>query len=216
MKSSWDIKLSPWVIADGNYGDFVRGQRAEFALEFWSEALTNSPRCERVCVMNGDSYDVTAEVIASLEDAWVIDFGLRAYRDEAPMLASRAGDFVSGSLSIGVDPFFYFERLCERTEIPPLVYSWEIASITMVTTPLVPVRAGLLRRRWIPDESKRQEQEVEGTDCPSPPDFTYVQEGKGLRPSHNLWFRLRCELLDVPPKRNSMTAKWHSNRSTTR
>lgn len=185
----WNITLAPWILADGNYERFASGQLAEFALEFWTDALTNSTCRQPACEPQGHGYDVNAEVTTRYEDAWVIDFGLRAYRNEAPLVKTRAGEFVSGRIEIGVDPFHYFAELSERPEMPPLVYSWRVARIVLVATPLVRVRTGLFRRQWVPDQSKREEHDVEATDSPNPVNLQY--------------------LLDVPPKRESTTANWH-------
>jgi hypothetical protein len=44
-------------------------------------------------------------------------------------------------LGLGVDPFFYFERLSKISEIPPLIYSWKILSILIETTPFIEIAA---------------------------------------------------------------------------
>ncbi|WP_141514508.1 hypothetical protein [Rhizobium sp. M10] len=37
MLNELAVGLSAWIIMDGNYGEFQKGQRAAFALEFYNE-----------------------------------------------------------------------------------------------------------------------------------------------------------------------------------
>lgn len=36
MNAEYTIGLSSWIIQDGNYGEFARGDVTAFAVEFWS------------------------------------------------------------------------------------------------------------------------------------------------------------------------------------
>ena len=204
MADLWNIHLEPWIIADGNYDHFIRGQTAEFALQFWSKCLRPALSRGRNCQAQGDQYEVTAKVITSASDVCVIDFGLQAYRPETAPISSRVWKHVSGRIGLGIDQYDYFEFLYKRPEIPPLIYSWEIKAITMGSAPYILAKNNKL---WIIDESRQQEQDVESTNCPRPPDFKYIKEGNSLHATHCIWFILRCALLDVPPKRHSVTAK---------
>ena len=44
--SDWKIGLSAWIVQDGNYGDFRRHERAEFALEFYAQDCQPSSSSE--------------------------------------------------------------------------------------------------------------------------------------------------------------------------
>ena len=41
------------------------------------------------------------------------------------------GVAVSGELYLGVDPYFYFERLFRTPGMPPLIYEWQIEGIAI-------------------------------------------------------------------------------------
>ena len=40
------VGLASWIIQDGNYGDFKRGDRKAFALEFWASAKLDTVKRE--------------------------------------------------------------------------------------------------------------------------------------------------------------------------
>ena len=79
---AWTVGLESWVIQDGNYPDFVAGQRAEFALELYAaDGLRRTdPVDQPGCRLVADStYEVCAEVVHADRDAVVPSFGLLAY-----------------------------------------------------------------------------------------------------------------------------------------
>jgi hypothetical protein len=39
------------------------------------------------------------------------------------------GSWISGEISIGIDPFDYFERLAREPDAPCLIYDWQIEKI---------------------------------------------------------------------------------------
>jgi len=66
MADSLVVGLSSWIIQDGNYGDFSRGERAAFALEFYasteirrSKPITQMRTTKRACHL-GHSADAVA------------------------------------------------------------------------------------------------------------------------------------------------------------
>jgi hypothetical protein len=122
MGLRWSIGLEGWIIQDGNYDDFVVASRPEFAVEFWAsnevtDATGASLRAEHV---DNDWYDITAQVIYADERGWAIDFGILAYRDQPPPPGIRAGSTIRTRVSLGVDPFFYFETLAPNPLWPDL------------------------------------------------------------------------------------------------
>jgi hypothetical protein len=51
-----------------------------------------------------------------------------------------------GKISIGIDPFFYFERLAHQPGAPALVYDWKIERIEVQTAPLIEVKPRVMQR----------------------------------------------------------------------
>lgn len=132
---SWLIGIDSWVIQDGNYPDFVTGQRADFALEFAGRrGLTvvekaPGPRVEWIA---DSRYEVTAQIVHDEPNALVLDFGLRAYRFigiEDPQHRSQVGAWVTGEINLAVDPFFYKDELANEDGFPALSYSWIVQEV---------------------------------------------------------------------------------------
>ena len=143
MPQLLQVGLSSWIIADGNYRDFSVGEVRSFALEYHNEhefRPTASAVSQRYL---GDArYEVAGRrahlggLSQHLTPTWcVIDVGVLAYR-ELLSFAVPPESF-SGDLYLGVDPFFYFERLSRETDAPPLVYNWRIHRIEVETAPRV-------------------------------------------------------------------------------
>lgn len=133
LPGNWLIGMSAWIIQDGNYADFSVGQRAEFALEFYAAEqlrLGNGPAAP---VSLGDArYEISATVVTVREEGWVIDFGIQAYQESPPDLDIQVGTGVAGIVYVSIDPFFYFERLAQVPDMPPLVYTWDILDIRRI------------------------------------------------------------------------------------
>ena len=121
----WRIGIDAWIFQDGNYPGFRRGQDAEFAIEFYFRDAPRRCDPERPSALrlHGASYDLTATVIAAVDGAWVIDCGIAAYQECALPPGIGIGESVNGVAYLGVDPFFYFERLHEVPGMPPLISS---------------------------------------------------------------------------------------------
>lgn len=148
------IGLAGWVLQDGNYDDFIAGTRREFALEFHINfdrplrQIETSALGLRATGSYSD-YEVTARVAYNnIEGAafgqpdacWVLDLGgVMAYSTHTPEtvdgLRPQVGDTLRGVLSIAVDHFAYFRRLCNVPGVPPLIYSWEVATVEIDETP---------------------------------------------------------------------------------
>ena len=136
---SWLIGVDSWVIQDGNYPDFVTGQRTEFALEFASRGgLTRLDDAHEVGAhwIAGSHYEVTARIVHDEPNAQVLDFGILAYHFigiEDPEHQSHVGAWVTGVIDLGVDPFFYFEDLAREDGFPPLIYTWTVQEVLQKT-----------------------------------------------------------------------------------
>ena len=187
MAVQWSLHLAAWIIQDGNYGDIARGDRLEAAVEFGcgTESLTLAVANEPSARHLGDcSYEVVGRVVVVEPDVWVIDIGIGVFNEHKPPPGLHAGDTISGRLELGVDPFFYFERLGKRPTMPPLIYTWHVAGIVRQTAPFVDVGPRMRAR----DPSKLGWESVEQTDA-------WVHDG-----GHGEYV-LRCELQADAPKR---------------
>lgn len=153
--NQWQIGLASWIIQDGNYPDLRRGQPAEFALEFHPYTMGPEETTEKSALPLGHArYRVTGEIVHKSKGVWVLDFGLRAYDESRPPKGASVGSFVAAEIYLGIDPFFYFEELCQRPGMPPLVYSWRIERVSRQTAPFVETQDKDGRRVLARDESR--------------------------------------------------------------
>ncbi len=162
------IGLSSWIIQDGNYGDFECETTERFALEFYSESgLSNvDSRIHYLAHEDDARYRAAGIVRFCGPDAWVVDFdGVLAFREGHPPDGIRPGVTVAGELCLGVDPFFYFERLAKLPNIPPLIYEWRIDAIAMQTAPFVEEADSAGRTMLVRDPSKLRRMPIKRTDA---------------------------------------------------
>jgi hypothetical protein len=197
----WNIGLSAWIIQDGNYSDFMAGQTVEFAVEFHRDSSTDIGTSGEETSANCTSdatYDVVGECVLQSDDLTVLDIGILVYceRDSSPILYQKGRRF-RASLYLGVDPFFYFERLAQFPDVPALVYSWRIESIFRQTAPFIESiddSGGIHGRKiLVRDETKSAWEQVSKTDA-------WTDDGGHAE------YLLHCELLPVPRKHTSATA----------
>jgi hypothetical protein len=190
----WEIGLSSWIIQDGNYGNFETGQMAEFALEFYSPNYQKSALHTKSCKHLGAAkYSIIGEVIYLTDEVWVLDFGVCAFQESKPPEGISVGNFVSAEIYLGIDPFFYFERLYTLPKIPALIFSWNIISIGQQTAPFIETREPSGQKVLIRDEKKLGYRLITETDA-------WKDDGG------NAEYVLTCVLLSVPPKFESVTA----------
>lgn len=140
------IGLSSWIIQDGNYADFKRGQTSAFALEFYApEPLRPCERFapeDRSLEWKHDSEYVVRGVVAFMSDSWwVLDAGLKLFGGNPPA-SMRVGQGLVGRINVGVDPFFYFETLSAIPGAPAIIYDWIIGDVLMQTAPWIPMAEG--------------------------------------------------------------------------
>lgn len=183
------LGLSAWIVQDGNYGDFERGQRIEVAVEVYFERVeivaAGTPACMR---LEGAMHSITGAVTHVSPGVWVIDSGVQMYCDAPRPAEIAAGMMVHGRAFVGVDHFAYFERFANQPSVPPLIYAWRVKRVLRQTAPFVEIDG--VRRR-APEESAWQE--IERTDA-------WVDDGGYAE------YVLECELLAESPKRSSATA----------
>lgn len=184
----WEIGLSSWIIQDSNYGDFEQSQITEFALEFSPvafepsavEPVTAEPIAE-------GKYRVTAQIVYRTPEVWVLDFGLRVFQEARPPKGLIAGMFVTGDISVGIDPFFYFERLSALPGMPPLSYAWRIDRIGMQTAPFIEQRLSDGTTYLARDEARSLYRDIPRTDA--------WHDDQG-----NAEYILHCTLIDTVPR----------------
>jgi hypothetical protein len=188
--NEWRIGISSWIIQDGNYGDFRRQERAEFALEFYPGSWHPNSTSEKPALwIGGSNYKVNAEVIHVSKRCFVIDFGISAYQQAEPPKAIRRGRWLTAEIYLGIDPFFYFEDLTHVKGMPPLIYNWHIHKISVETAPFIESVDAHGRRMMVRDGSKSAFREIQQTDA--------WTEDNG-----NAEYVLDCTLMNCPPKRN--------------
>ncbi len=168
VKPLVNVGLSAWVVQDGNYGDFEVGQDAKFALEF--AALSELEKIEdgepRAELVTACAYRVRGRVVFVTAGVWVVDMGaFIAFQETKPPEYAQAGTCVEGRIYLGIDPFFYFERLCRVDGMPPLSYRWSVEDIQVESTPWVETKAGLGRAVKSRDPHRQSFKRVPKTDA---------------------------------------------------
>jgi hypothetical protein len=186
MKDPFFIGLPSWIIQDGNYADFKRGDQAAFALEFASIESFTAASGKEVALerLHGSIHRIVGKVIHVREaEWWAIDAGIRMYREGRPPQGVEEGCWVSGEAYIGVDPFQYSERHSRHHTAPGLIYDWTINKIEINTAPYIKVEAG----HRIRDPARPGWREIEATNA--------WNDGTSAD------YVLHCKLLDNPPRR---------------
>jgi hypothetical protein len=159
--NSLEVGLAAWIIQDGNYDDFSVGQEASFALEFHSRTLRpTQPESKKLHHVGRATYSIHGRVEFVCSEAWVTDFGLRAYCDEKLPPDTIIGTWVQGEIYLGVDHFYYFETLKKIPDMPSLTCRWKIKNIQLETTPWL--RDGNMLFR---DSSRESFRNIERTDA---------------------------------------------------
>ena len=200
-QDAWNIGLSAWIIQDGNYPDFTVGDIVEFAVEYYQEPSTQIAFVDvepSARLVRESLYDAVAEKVLQTEDITVLNIGILVYREaeQAAALGEPETRFRT-QLHLGIDPFFYFERLSKIPGVPPLVYSWRIASILQQTAPFIESTAAsgphAGRPIMVRDASKLGYREIQKTNA--------WEDDNGFGE-----YVMRCELLPKDPKHVSATA----------
>lgn len=187
----WTLGLEAWVIQDGNYGDFRRGDQLEVAVEFSATDLarTEDGQAHGVSDRGEGEYDALGTVVYVDPSLWIVDIGIRAYSEFLPDLRLSAGDRIRGIFALEVDPFTYVERHAHSVAVPPLVYTWQLERIRRQTAPFVETAPRSFER----DRSQWSWAEVEMTDA-------WNDDGG------HATYLLDCVRLPDAPKRKSRSA----------
>jgi hypothetical protein len=183
------VGLSAWIIQDGNYGDFARGDTVAFAVEFYApEKLAVSQPGDvatpSLRAVEASLHEIRGRVVHVADDWWVIDIGVGIFCEETPPADVRVGSWVRGTVNLGIDPFFYFERLVRQSNAPPLIHEWMIKKVEMQTAPFVEIRPRVMQR----DPERTGWKDIHMTDAWGDDDghADYI---------------LHCQRLPAPPRR---------------
>jgi hypothetical protein len=161
------VGLSSWIIQDENYPDFELGEKAKFAIEFYSEnGLTPGTGDAQLTQIRDERYQATGIVRFCADGVWVVDFGeVWAFCAERLPEGIAPGVIVSGGIHLGIDPFSYFERLYKLPGIPPLIYTWRIEGIAIETAPFVEAVDSFGRKMQVRDQTKLRRVSVAKTNA---------------------------------------------------
>lgn len=179
----WLVSMSSWVIQDGNYADFVVGERRRFALEFLDKTLREvKPGVRSAEALSEARYEITADIVFADRDLVMLDFGLLAYSDLRKS-AVATGSWRSGTVLLEVDHYAYFEIHSKRTGIPPAMYDWTVTGIWRQTAPYILDRR---MKMYVRDAAHLGYASLDRTDA-------WHDDGGHAE------YLLRCRLEDDPP-----------------
>jgi hypothetical protein len=132
-----NIGLAAWIIQDGNYGEFESGRTYRFALEFSPVDLRPLGEAAKPLLVprDGAQHEACGTIVRVTDSNWVVDFGIPTFQDAKPPTWATVGLGVQGEVYIGIDPFFYFERLKDEPGMPDLFRDWQVRRILIETTP---------------------------------------------------------------------------------
>jgi hypothetical protein len=134
-----NIGLCAWIIMDGRYPDFETGKEYRFALEFH---VLDFEECHEalpsLTLIDAWYYRFVGRILNAHQGITVLDAGLKCYgwgqRHDPPL---KPGTWVSGRLSLAVDPFWWRDGYGRRPDAPEISYRWRVERILVDTTPLV-------------------------------------------------------------------------------
>ncbi|MPZ21137.1 MAG: hypothetical protein GEV06_25045 [Luteitalea sp.] len=113
-------------------------RRRRFALEFHPHNVaiaSRAPAAPLLSHLSGGLHEARGTITFCSDRAWVVDFGVPAFQEGRPPRKAKLGRSVSGRFYIGVDPFFYFERLKNEKGMPNLFRHWVIRRIFLGAPP---------------------------------------------------------------------------------
>lgn len=166
MIDIFKIALNAWIIQDGNYGEFDVGDDVAFAIEFYADkqavdVVAPSPAGRSVQHVVNATYRVSCPIVYLAAEWWVVDIGIPIYGQGLAPPGATLGKWLHGDISLGIDPFFYFERLAKMPGSPALILDWTVNAIDIQTAPFVEIRPGLRAR----DSARRGWRQITKTDA---------------------------------------------------
>jgi hypothetical protein len=184
---NWYVNVNSWIIQDGNYQDFNKNEIYHFAIEFYSDNLIETAQEEISSTrINASNYKICGKVVFSSNDFVVIDIGVLIYSENKDISKYHVGDYLSGSIWLGIDPYFYFEYGYKIEKIPALIYKWKIDKILIQTAPFIESIDTFGRKYLQRDELKLNHKEVLKTnaweDDNGNADYILICENSGQDP----------------------------------
>lgn len=160
------IGLDSWIIQDGNYSDFEMGREYEFALEFYArDVQITADSAKYLLLLAGSDYRFGGAVLVADPSVTVLDVGILCFQDGKAPFPAQSGNFVSGELYLGVDPFFWFETHSRVRGRPGLFYRWRVRRILLETTPWIESQDDAGRTVTRRADVERTFEEVQRTDA---------------------------------------------------
>jgi hypothetical protein len=182
------IGLDSWIIEDGNCADFAVGHEYRFALEFYARRLKiAADPAKYLLLLASSDYRFAGEVLVTKPGVTVLDVGFLCYHDGKIPLSVKPGDFVTGVLYMGVDPFFWSETHAREKGMPALFYRWRVRRILLETTPWIESQDDAERPQVVRADQARTFEEVQRTG-------TRRDDVRGAH--YGLHYVLDCELLE--------------------
>lgn len=132
------IGVDSWIIQDGNYPDLEVGRDYDFALEFYLLDVQPTLCTQGPWLQHGEGaeYRFAGQLVFLREEVAVLDVGVLCYRERpTSQYLTKEGRWLTGLLSLGIDPFFYKESLRYLEGVPSLSYTWRLHQILLETTP---------------------------------------------------------------------------------
>jgi hypothetical protein len=187
MESSLIIGLSSWIIQDGNYSDFKRGDHTAFALEFRAPSalslVEGSGQAVSLAHLRDSTYRIVGKIVHVRDcEWWAIDVGVLTYQAGRPPPGAEEGSWIEGEAYVGVDHYAYMERFSRHHTAPGLIYDWTIEKIEIQTAPFIKVD----ERQMVRDPERLGWRQIDATDAWKDGVADYL---------------LHCERLANPPRR---------------
>ena len=108
---------------------------------------------------------LNAEIIVCEENWYAIDFGVRVYTEQSPPKGLKPGQYVTGEIQLGIDPYFYMEYLYKSPSALPLIYTWQIDRIRVETAPFITRRKRGMGKVLVRDPKRLAWKDIESTDA---------------------------------------------------
>jgi hypothetical protein len=188
LNSALIIGLSSWIIADGNYEDFKRGDKAQFALEFHAinslDVVPSDGRAVSLQRLHDCTYRILGKIVHIRDrgEWWAIDVGVLMYQMGRLPAGVEEGSWITGEAYVGIDHYSYMQRFSRHHTAPGLIYDWNIKKIEIQTAPFIRTSEGVMAR----DPEGLGWKEIEATHAYRDGVADYI---------------LHCERLNNPPRR---------------
>jgi hypothetical protein len=122
----WLVRLTSWIIQDGNVRDLAVGDTVERALTFHTSGLSPAENRSPSARRHGADYEIVGELSRKWR-IWILDFGLCAYSEDLAW-KDRARQ-VSGLIGLEFDPFPFADTYRHLPRMPQMSYLWTVTGL---------------------------------------------------------------------------------------